>query len=192
MTPFEVYVDYLALKNHFTTEWYDYIKYNGKTKANAESFQTRKDRMFFEKLAKHRDPHGLMLANFVANPKVWARDLAYSQECEQTYLDWLKKTQALANTVRNDLSHFNSEFNSNFIVKDNYHPKCLQLYLGGDITRETFTIVVDVTGCFKYWDKNLADDIMWQDTRIGYSKYIPFLKYDRAKIKKVLIEYFGE
>lgn len=190
MTPFAVYVDYLALKNHFTTEWYDYIKYNGKTKANAESFQTRKDRIFFEKLAKHRDPHGLMLANFVKNNKVWARDLAYSPECEQVYLEWLKRTQAIVNTVRNDLSHFNEDFDSNFIVKGNSHPKLLQLYLGDDITRETFTVLVDLTGCIKYWDKHLADDFMWQDVRIGYTKYLPFLKYDKTKVKQVLVDFF--
>lgn len=190
MTPFQVYVDYLALKNHFTTEWYDYIKYNGKTKANVESFETRKDRMFFEKLARHRDPHNLMLANFVNDNKVWARDLAYSPDCENTYIEWLKKTQAIVNTIRNDLGHFNEDFNSNFVVEGNSHPKCLQLYLGGDICRETFTVVVDVTGCFKYWDKKLADDFMWQDTKIGYQKYLPFLKYDRAKVKQTLRERF--
>ena len=191
MTPFETYVDYLALKNHFTTEWDDYIKYNGKTKANADSFQSRKDRVFFEKLAKHRDPHNLMLANFIQNNKVWARDLAYSPDCEQTYIDWLKRTQAMPNTVRNDLNQFDEDFDANFLVENNSHPKCLQLYLGGDISRETFTALVDVTGCIKYWDKSLTDDFMWQDTRVGYQKYLPFLKYDKAKVKRVLMDYFG-
>ena len=192
MTPFQVYVDYLALKNHFTTEWYDYIKYNGKTNANAESFESRKDKMFFEKLAKHRDPHSLMLANLAYNSKVWARDLAYSPECEQTYIEWLKRTQALPNTVRNDLHHFNEDFDSNFKVEDNSHPKCLQLYLGGDICRETFTVLVDITGCIKHWDKRLADDFMWQDTRMGHFKYLPFLKYDKEKVKKTLVDFFGD
>ena len=30
MTPYEVYIDYIALKKHFTTERYDYHKYYGK------------------------------------------------------------------------------------------------------------------------------------------------------------------
>ena len=190
MTPFAVYVDYLALKNHFTTEWYDYFKYNGKTKANQESFQTRKDRVYFEKLAKHKDSHSLMVANFAQNNKVWARDLAYSTECEQVYLDWLRRTQAIQNTVRSDFKHFNEEFDSNFIVKENSHPKCLQLYLGGDISRETFTVLVDITECFKYWDKVLKDDFLWQDTRLGYIKYKSFLTYEKAKLKKLVIDFF--
>ncbi len=40
---FKTYVDYLALKRHFTTKTYDYHKYNGKVKVSFEAFQTRKD-----------------------------------------------------------------------------------------------------------------------------------------------------
>jgi len=44
MTPFESYTTFLALKNHFTTDNYDYIKYNGKVGAKPSSFDTRKDK----------------------------------------------------------------------------------------------------------------------------------------------------
>ena len=47
MTGFECYKTYLALKHHFTNQSYDYFKYNGKTKANEQTFKTRKDRYFF-------------------------------------------------------------------------------------------------------------------------------------------------
>ena len=36
MTGFEVYKMYLALKNHFTKDKYDYQKYNGKWQENKE------------------------------------------------------------------------------------------------------------------------------------------------------------
>jgi hypothetical protein len=68
-TAYEAYKDYLALRNHFNNEKYDYFLYNGKVSGSVASFEKRKDRFFFEKLAKHRDPHGLMVANFVYNPK---------------------------------------------------------------------------------------------------------------------------
>jgi hypothetical protein len=190
MTPFEVYKDYLALRNHFNSIDYDYFKYNGKVSGSIESFEKRKDKMFFEKLAKHRDPHGLMVSNFVSNNKCWIRDIAYGEMTTKTYESWTKRIQAIAYTVRSDLNHFNEDFDSNFRVEDNSHPRCLQLYLGGDITRETFTVLVDLTGCIKYWDKKLADDFMWQDTKIGYLKYLPFLKYDKTKVKQVLVDFF--
>jgi hypothetical protein len=36
MTPFEVYKKYLALKNHFTKDSYDYFKYGGKVSASVK------------------------------------------------------------------------------------------------------------------------------------------------------------
>jgi hypothetical protein len=56
MTPFESYTTFLALKNHFTTDSYDYIKYNGKVGAKPSSFDVRKDKYQFYKLSKHKDP----------------------------------------------------------------------------------------------------------------------------------------
>ena len=50
MTGFEVYKMYIALKNHFTKDTYDYVKYRGKTRATEKSFQGRNDVYFFKKL----------------------------------------------------------------------------------------------------------------------------------------------
>ena len=53
MSPFEAYKLYTAIKNHFTTESYDYFKYNGKVRASEHTFETRKDKYMFYKLSKH-------------------------------------------------------------------------------------------------------------------------------------------
>ena len=42
MTPFDTYKQYLAYKNHFTRDKYDYFRYAGKSKAKLESFYKRK------------------------------------------------------------------------------------------------------------------------------------------------------
>ena len=72
MTGFEVYKMYLALKQHFTKEKYDYHKYRGKVRASEDAFEQRHDRYFFKKLAtKYSDPEILdyFVANFVSDPK---------------------------------------------------------------------------------------------------------------------------
>ena len=53
--PFDAYKSYLSLKNHFTKEKYDYHKYCGKSRATVQSFYKRKDRFWFEKLARNKD-----------------------------------------------------------------------------------------------------------------------------------------
>ena len=52
MNEFEAYKHYLALKLHFSSD-YDYFKYNGKTNATQQSFEKRKDRFRFSKLARN-------------------------------------------------------------------------------------------------------------------------------------------
>ena len=55
MMPFDAYRCYLSLKNHFTKDHYDYIKYRGKTRATHQAFYKRKDRFWFEKFARKKN-----------------------------------------------------------------------------------------------------------------------------------------
>ena len=48
MPAYNCYCLYLAMKNHFTQEEYDFFKYNGKINAIKESFLSRKDRYQFQ------------------------------------------------------------------------------------------------------------------------------------------------
>ena len=52
VTPFECYKTYVAMKQHFTKDKYDYFKYGGKSRASATSFKGRKDRYFFERMSR--------------------------------------------------------------------------------------------------------------------------------------------
>ena len=55
MMPADAYRCYLALKNHFTKDHYDYHKYRGKTRATNQAFYKRKDRFWFEKFARQKN-----------------------------------------------------------------------------------------------------------------------------------------
>ena len=68
MMPFDAYKQYLSLKNHFTKEKYDYHKYCGKSRATVQSFYKRKDRFWFEKLARNKDDKEVIeffVSNFI-------------------------------------------------------------------------------------------------------------------------------
>ena len=41
MKPFEAYTTYLAMKNHFEKDGYDFVRYGGKVTARVESFYAR-------------------------------------------------------------------------------------------------------------------------------------------------------
>ena len=99
MTPFDTYTKYLAFKNHFTKEKYDYHRYGGRSRAKIDSFYKRKDRYFFEKTSrKYKDDEicDFFLANFVDtdNPQgVWIGNMIKTGEV--VYRKWMKRQQSL-------------------------------------------------------------------------------------------------
>jgi T4 gene Gp59 loader of gp41 DNA helicase len=190
MSAFECYKEYLALKNHFTRPSYDYFKYNGKSTASVKSFETRSDKLFFAKVAKHPDCQNFLLANLLVNDKAWIRDIAYSEEAQRTYTEWQKRQQSLTYNFQQEIKHLDLEFDSNF--KCDGHPKALKLYLQKQLSLETLTILCDLTGCIKYWNRSMEYDPVWSEVGTKIDKYRPFLKYDKEKLKKILLDYFSE
>ena len=192
MQPFECYKEYVALKNHFTQKGYDYVKYNGETRVKIEGFNARRDRFFFQKLAKHEDPKGFIIANLLENEKSWIGDIAYNERAQTCYLEWVKKIQSITYQFKNDMSCLMPSFNDNFITEDNNHPFVLKLFLRKDISLETLVILVDMTGCFKHWNKCMKDDPVWDSISLKIVKYRPFLNYDVDKIKSIVVDKFEE
>jgi hypothetical protein len=192
MSAFECYKEYVALKNHFTKPSYDYFKYNGKMKVNVASFDKRKDKLFFQKLAKHPDVHNFLIANLSENEKSWIRELAYSEDAEKIYKEWIKRQQSLTYMFKQDLSKLDPNFNDNFIVKNNEHPTLLKLYLGKEVSLDTLCLLLEISGAKKHWDSKMQYDFIWDTLRTKVEKYSPFIKYEKDKIKEIIIDYFDE
>jgi hypothetical protein len=191
MSAFECYKEYVALKNHFTQKNYDYIKYNGKTSVRVDSFNTRKDKIFFEKLSKHKDPKGFLIANLVIDEKVWIKDLAYNEVAQTRYNDWIKRIESLTYMFKSELSKLKENFDENFLVEEYDHPYLLKLYLQKEISIETLVILVEVTNCFKHWNKKLSEDPVWDQVSFKIKKYKSFLNFDTAKIKSIIVDKFS-
>lgn len=190
-TAFECYKEYLALKNHFSRPDYDYFKYNGKIKSNLDSFEKRKDKLFFQKLAKHPDVHNFLVANLSENEKHWIRDLAYSEDAEKTYRNWLKKQQSLTYIFKQELSKLDDNFNNNFNCKSNEHPLLLKKFLGNEISLETLRLLLEFTGAKKHWNSKMQYDLVYDMIRAKVEKYSPFIKADKEKLKKIVLDYFS-
>ena len=111
--PYDAYVKYLALKSHFSDPKYDFIKYNGKVKAWRTTFETRKDKYFFYKLSKKKDPVEFLIANFVDNDDFYIGDIR-EDRANQVYMDFKKRQQALSYTFKSDLSKLKEDFKEIF------------------------------------------------------------------------------
>ena len=191
MTPFECYKEYVAIKSHFMQTSYDYFKYQGKMKVKIETFEKRNDKVFFQKLAKHSDLHNFLLANLSTNNKAWIKDLAYSNDAERVYKDWLKRQQSITYTFQQDLEKLDTDFNKNFIINENEHPILFKKFLSKEITLETFCLLIELSGCLKYWNKKMQYDLIWDEMKIKIIKYLPFIDCDKEKIKKITLDFFS-
>lgn len=187
---YDCFCEYTAIKAHFNSPTYDYKKYSGKIpNANPAAFSNSNLKLFFQKLAKHKDIQGFLVANFIADSKAWIRDLAYSERAEQVYMEWCKKIQSLTYVFTQEINKLDQDdFNANFKADGGKHPLILKLYLGKEISLETLTILIDLTGSDKYYNKTLKNDIIWQEIGFTVIKYKTFLVYDREKLRKILLD----
>ena len=192
MDSFEAYKTYVAIKNHFTSKTYDYFKYNGATKASRATFEKRNDKFFFNRLAKHRDIVGYLVANFVYGNKVsWVGDFLNSDASEQHYLKYLKNKESLTYIYKEDLNMLDVEFNDNFTCVDGQHPKLLKLYLQGEVNIETLVVLDDLLSFSRKWTRRIEEKIIWPQVNNLYKKYKPFMQYDKDKLKAITVDYFS-
>lgn len=186
---FNAYVKFLAIKKHFTTDNYDYFKYNGKVRANYETFMSRNDAYSFAKLSKKDDVQGLILANILINKNIWVRELLDS-EGEARYMNWRKRIESLTYTFKSELAHLDDEYKQNFISRDGQHPLLMTLLLQRKISLETFTILSFMANIFSYWSEKVVDKHVACDIINKSKKYKPFLEYDPNRFKTIVKERF--
>ena len=190
--PFDAYKQYLSLKNHFTKEKYDYHKYCGKSRATVKSFYKRKDRFWFEKLARNKSDREVIeffVSNFVTctDPgKLWIGEMI--REGEGRYTSWKRRTQSLSYVFKQEMESMlaNQDINSAFASTSGHSPM-LKGYLSGDISLETMVICDKILGYRTDYDKKLTDPV-WETVSMRMRKYSPFLNIDVFHYKKILKE----
>ena len=190
--PADAYRCYLALKNHFTKDHYDYIKYRGKTRASNQAFYKRKDRFWFEKFARQKNDKEIeefFVSNFIysTDPStVWIGEMI--KEGEGRYQEWQKKVQSLTYVFKEETeSLFENKKIDDMFDCSKGHPPILKIYLGGDISLESMVIYDRILGYGKDFDKRLKDPV-WETVSRKIKKYSPFLNIDVSRYKKILKE----
>jgi len=188
---FELYKHYIALKNHFTTESYDYFVQGGRSSSNLQSFANRKDIESFLLLSKKKNPKEYIFANILNKPTIWITNMVRDKiECDKAFDDWERRMQSLTYIFKEDVSKMLPDFESNFITEGGSHPPLLRLFMPNKISIETMTIIDTILNFTKLWDKKMKDDPTWKERSIRIRKYKPFLDIDLPKFKSILKDRF--
>jgi len=192
MTGYEVFGLYQSLKLHFTTDQYDYFKYNGKTHISVESFEHRKDKWHFYKLSRRLqskdDMVNFIVANFVANDNVWVGEML-DEQSDILYRQRQKVIQSLSYTFQNDCARlFGDIQNPNAILQSESgdYPMLLTRALRKEIEIETLCILNSLLGFVPMWTSKITDTIRWPNFRRKILKYTPFIDYDKTRFKQIL------
>ena len=190
--PFDAYRCYLSLKNHFTKDHYDYIKYRGKTRATVQAFYKRKDRFWFEKFARQKNDKEVeefFVSNFIYSTDpatMWIGEMI--KEGEGRYQEWKKKNQSLSYIFKEEVENvFDEQKVDDAFDCSKGHPPILKSYLGGDTSLETMVICDIIFGYGKDFDKRLNDPV-WETVSRKVKKYKPFLNINVPRYKKILKE----
>lgn len=188
---YEFYKYYIALKLHFTTDKYDVIKYNGRTKVSRKSFEQRRDLYFIRKIVKklnEKDIVNFLVANFVSGEK-WGG--FFDSTAETKFNEWQKRVESLTYVFGQELLYLDAQceslkkdFRYIFDSATQQHPIVLQAYLAKKISIETVIILNDLHPFIDTLDKSLYNDVIWTETSRLCKKYKPFLKYDQRKINE--------
>lgn len=190
--PVDAYRQYLALKNHFTKDSYDYHKYCGKSRATVQSFYKRKDRFWFEKVARQKTDQEVIeffVANFVSCPDpetLWIGEMI--KEGEERYTNWKRKVQSLSYVFKEESEELFSQTKVDEVFQcSKGHPLILKKFLSGKISLETMVIYNRIFLFGNDYDKKLQDPV-WQTVSRKIRKYNPFLNIDVFRYRKILKE----
>ena len=195
---FDVFKTYLAVKNHFTTD-YNYIKYGGRVTAKLESFTKRPDRYFFHKLSKkynEKDILDFFVSNFAVDGNKWIGNVL-NNEGTENYTRYRKYKEAFGYHFRNDcvsivhdFSRRGISFNDGFRIINGQHPRVLRLLIQKKIHIQTAIVLDTILSFSKVWDKEITEKVVWPKIAHTITKLKPFVNFNFTEAKLIVKEIF--
>ena len=192
MKPLEVYQSYLAFKNHFTKEKYDYFKYGGRSRASEGAFNKRKDRYFFERMSRKKSDDEIkkfFLANFSQasdSNQVWIGPIIDGGE--KVYKEWIEQKENLFETFKSNSEDMMDSYDyDEFFDCKKGHPPILKEYLGGKLSIEELVIYDIIFSYRNDYDKKLLDPV-WETVSLKIKKYSSFINIDVTEYKNYLVQ----
>ena len=196
---FSVYKTYLAIKLHFSTPNYDFIKYEGKINAKLDTFTSRNDRYFFHKLSTQYNEDEILdffVANFAKDDKKWVKSLL-ENDGKDNYLEYRKYKESVSYHFRSDcgvlydsIGGNMARFNDVLLINNGQHPTMLRLLLQRKINIQTAIILDSVLSYSKNWSKDISEKVVWPKIAFKMAKLKGFMKYNETECKMIMKEVF--
>lgn len=179
---------WLAIRQHFTTEKYDFIKYNGGVKNGREQYMKRPDKGFFYRLAKK---YPKQLRDFyisiycrAGNEKAWIGSFYNDSKYHTEFVAWQRRYQARTKTLHDDvltiaevIETLKVPFKGMLHSKNGKLPLIVQLENQDHISPETVVMVNALTNFTSLECLHPS----WPETTIRLTKYQRFVSMNGLK-----------
>jgi len=194
MEPYDVYKYYMAMKLHFESDSYEAPKYNYKTSAKPQAFFKRRDKYHFAKLGRKFDePEELInffTAQFTTSDKSWVGDMLQDEE---KYVEWQRRQQSLSYNFEQDINKLAEEadaFDDLLKIQEGNYPLVIEKFLQDEISLETVVILDQLTGFMRRADRAITETIVWPDLSKRIRKYGLLLRFDKNRMRQIIIRMF--
>lgn len=201
MNGYQAYCIYSSIKLHFSQEKYDAFKYNFRANIKQASFERRKDRYFFEKIARRypRDSDlKLFFADNFMSDNQWIGEMDH-----EIYMKRDSYRQALFYNFQNEVKFIRGQaykYNLTFdgVCKPNSSKSdnlLLNLYTSQQVSPDTLAIIDHFVDFIKSLKRELRDPLgITASSLLTLRKYqqfiIPLIASDENKYRDHLIMLF--
>jgi hypothetical protein len=187
MDGFDGYKLFVGIRNHFTTDSYDFVKYQGKTKVTYAAYAKRKDLHRFEKLARQSNAKMLLVSSFIEGCH-WINDIVGDKGYD-AMIKHQKYLEATAYNFKNELQDLPQPLGNLVGCKDGT-PKLAQLYFQKKVSLETLVLIDNLVDFVSIWRDNQSSDPLISALIKTICKYRPFVEYDKEKIKQIFVDFY--
>ena len=183
MDEYTLFKTYISLKNHFTTESYDFIKYSGKTNVKESSFRKRQDISLFCKLAQwlpESKAVPFLISHFIELSSFTIHYVFENPIKSQKIFDtWKTRTSNILAVYQEDIRTIAKESAGswkNCIQQiDSDYPLLFKLVMANKISPETYSLLDDLFQQTSRSYKGLDMDVLFLSMNLKYRKYRVFL-----------------
>lgn len=183
---FQAYQIYNALRLHYSSENYNAYQYNFKSNVSINSFEKRRDKYFFHRLAKKHTIDSIKdfyHANFIEGKK-WIGEME-----EKYYNERQSRLDSLTYRFKSDINKLSDYSFDELCTCNQGQNKLLDWLDRGDISIETVAIIDKLVNFIKPLLSSLNDPLhMKKDKAMMVMKYKESLvNINREKIKDIIL-----
>lgn len=182
----DTYRMYLAIKQHFTNDKYDFFEYKGNVKnCTPKSLISKNYYQVICKLSRTYDAKALR-DYFVSNMLVFDGKYIFDVDSEgnRVYNDYLRRRDSRTYMFKQDIDrvchelekrHLSDFWESIKVESDTTHPLLFRMFVGSYICPETMALLQKINPYIGYWDSNISDELLYPQVSKQLRKYEPFV-----------------